>query len=158
METQHECVCVCVCVYYTAVLSVSMATGSDTPPNQTLVCQACANLSRCQCTKECVHVCFHPSKLCFLKTSSIRSVSSQLMFFEMRAEGRNFSTVESAERGRVALGKVIHTHTHTHTHTHRHTNTHRAVILAGVQHLTLSLTQGDHDQIYINEASACLIC
>lgn len=70
------------------------------------------------------------------------------MFFEMRAEGRNFSTVDLADTGRVAWGKVTQTHT----------DTQQVVVLAGVQCLTVSQTQGDRDQIYINEASACLIC
>ncbi len=55
------CVCECVHLLRRRGLSVSMATGSDTPPNQTWVCQACANPSRCQCTKECVRV-FSPFK------------------------------------------------------------------------------------------------
>jgi len=40
-------VCVCVHLLQRRGLSVSMVTISDTPLNQTWVCQACANPSRC---------------------------------------------------------------------------------------------------------------
>jgi len=58
---------------------------------------------------------FSPFKALLFKTSSIRSVTSQLMFFEMWVEGRNFSTVDAADTGKVAWGKVTLTHTRIHT-------------------------------------------